>query len=274
MWRRSAATPVPVPMAQPLLQASRMSPPSEALLLAAGMGTRLAARTRSRPKPLVRVNGVPIALNAVAMLAAAGVAQTTVVIGYCGDQLRAAIGHAVGAMRLRYEVNEHYASTGTARSLSVGLQGLHGDVLVLEGDVFFERSVLEHFLCEPYSDATLVERWHEALDGSVVQVGTDACVERWVHKSQRPAGFRLEGTHKTVNLHRFSAGFVRECLRPALSSAAARATDAIEMSLARIVAGGARIRATEVRGRWVEIDDEHDLRRAETVFNGAADGPR
>ena len=251
-----------------------MSPPVDAILLAAGMGTRLASRTRSLPKPLVPVNGVPIAKNAVARLAAAGVSRTTVVLGHCGDQIKTALGDVVGGMRIRYHVNEQYESTGTARSLWLGLQEVDADVLVLEGDVFFERNVLEHFLGEPYTDATLVERWHEALDGSVVELGRDDFVARWVHKSQRAPGFSLDGTYKTVNLHRFGGRFVRELLRPALSDVASARDEPLEMAFARIVAQRARIRAVPVQGRWVEIDDEHDLRHAEALFSGVTDESR
>ena len=150
--------------------------------------------------------------------------------------------------------------------MRVGLDQVRGDALVLEGDVFFDRTVLERFLAEPYADATLVERWHAQIDGSVVELGDDRFVSKWIHKSHRPANFRADGTFKTVNVHRLSRAFVDTHLRPALTSRTAPADEPLEASFARSVAANARIRAVEVRGCWVEIDDEDDLRKAEAVF--------
>ena len=243
--------------------------PTHAVLLAAGMGTRLGRRSLNQPKPLVEVNGVAIVRNALECLAAARMARTTVVIGYLGDQIRSVVGEHVNGMQVRYCENSRYRITGTAHSLRLGLDHVPDDVLVLEGDVFFDRILLEQFLAEPYVDATLVERWHAQIDGSVVELGSDGFVSQWFHKSHRPADFRADGTFKTVNVHRFSRAFVDTHLRPALTSRTARADEPLEASFARSVAANARIRAVLVRrGCWVEIDDEDDLRKAEAVFRG------
>ena len=82
-------------------------------------------------------------------------------------------------------------------------------MILLEGDVFFAAPLLDQLLASSNPDVTLVERWTPALDGSVVQVAADGTVAAWVHKKDRPPGIALEGCYKTVNIHRFSAAFVR-----------------------------------------------------------------
>ena len=237
-----------------------------AVILAAGMGTRLGRHTAVVPKPLVAVNGLAILDNALRHLAAAGITDTTVVIGHLGEQIRRGIGDAVRGMRVRYRSNDRYATTGTAESLRVGLQDVDDDVLIVEGDVFCERAVLTRFLSHADKDATLLERWNHSLDGSVVELGPDGFVTRWLHKSHRPPAYVLEGTFKTVNVHRLSAGFVDHWLRPALNGEVKRLQDPLEVTFARLVAQHARIRGVEVEGQWVEIDDDHDLRKAESMF--------
>jgi len=262
---RAAVNPVNVTTARPKC----------AVILAAGLGTRLEHRTNSLPKCLVEVQGVPILLNALVQLASWHVAETVLVVGYLEDVIRQRIGSRIGRMRIRYRTNPDYRTTSTAQSLWIGLNGIDEDVLVLEGDVFFERGVLNAFRSAPHADATLVEPWNPSLDGSVVQVSAEGKVRAWIHKKDRPAGFALEGTYKTVNLHRFSRAFVRDRLRPVLEDEVARGgREPIETALARIVADGGRVQAVVVNGRWVEIDDEHDLRAAEEMFEGAADGSR
>jgi NDP-sugar pyrophosphorylase family protein len=247
-----------------------------AIVLAAGLGSRLGAHTAEVPKCLVDVNGIPILANALEHLEAAGIEETTVVVGYRAEAVRRRFGHALQRMRLSYCLNAAFRTTNTCRSLKLALDSIDDAVLVLEGDVFFERRVLEDVLAISTPDATVVARWTPAIDGSVVDIDSTGWIRAWMHKKDRPSGFVPAGLYKTVNLHRFSRAFVTGRLRPALASE--RITrggrEPIETALAAIVGEGGRIRAVEATGQWIEIDDEMDLRAAEALFEGANYGPR
>jgi choline kinase len=258
----------------PAQQSSVHSP--SAVILVAGRGSRLGEAVAKVPKCLVEVNGTPILVNALSRLAAAGIRDVVLVIGYLGAAIRERIGVRLGPTQIAYRENLDFARTNTTRSLHIGIDNLNRDLLVLEGDVFFEQSVVDEFLSNGEQDVTLVERWRPDLDGSVVTRSADGTVTAWVHKKDRPAGFALDGTYKTVNLHRFSQAFVGDWLRPALARhvAADGGREPIETAFAEIVRNGARIHAAEVRGAWVEIDDELDLRAAEALFPGARHGSR
>ena len=246
--------------------------PRRAVLLVAGIGSRLGKLTTEVPKCLVEVNGISILENALAHLGTAGISETVLVVGYRDDLIRNRVGDAIGRMRIAYRTNPEFRSTSTSRSLWLGLKDLDDDVLVLEGDVFFERCVLERFLAVPAVDATLVDPWRPGLDGSLVQIGPDRIVRAWLHKKEQPPGFSPNGTYKTVNVHRFSSGFVRQWLRPALTAqvSADGGREPIETVFAGMVRDGAHIHAADVAGRWVEIDDEMDLRSAVALFGGSA----
>jgi NDP-sugar pyrophosphorylase family protein len=240
-----------------------------AVVLAAGMGSRLGRRTDDTPKCLVEVNGGPILFNALHCLERANVCQTVLVVGHLDHVIRRRVGARVGAMRIDYRVNREYRTTSTSRSLWIGLAQVDADVLVLEGDVYFESRVLDHFLEAPFRNATLVEAWNPSLNGSVVELGPSRTVRAWRHQTARGADFVLDGTYKTVNVHRFSRAFVRKRLRPALAREAARGgREPIETVFAQVVAEGGRIRAVPASGQWVEIDDEGDLQKAEAMFAG------
>ena len=59
-----------------------------ALILAAGLGTRLAPITNDRPKALVPVNGQPILLKQIDNLHKNGIYNITIVAGYKADILK------------------------------------------------------------------------------------------------------------------------------------------------------------------------------------------
>jgi choline kinase len=242
-------------------------PPSRAVVLVAGIGSRLGERTADVPKCLVEVAGVPIVQNAIERLEAAGISETILVTGYREEAVRERLGRQFGRMRIAYRSNDEYRNTNTSRSLFLGLQDVDDDVVVLEGDVFFDQRLLDTALRLPHPNVTVVERWNPSLDGSVVEVDADCHVRRWIHKKDRPPGFALEGTFKTVNIHRLSRGFVNERLRPALDETLRDGgREPLETVFARVVEAGGRILAAEAAGRWVEIDDESDLRVAEKTF--------
>jgi NDP-sugar pyrophosphorylase family protein len=252
--------------------------PLSAVVLAAGRGTRLGKRTEDRPKCLVEVNGTPILVNALERLVAAGVRETIIVVGYRSRDVRDRAGDHAASMQIRYRENTDFSSTNTTRSLSIGLDGFPeaGDVLVIEGDVFFEQRVLDGLMRVHEPEVTLVERWQSDLDGSVVTIAPDGSVTAWLHKKDRPSGASLDGTFKTVNIHRFTHAFVRRWLQPALASHVKTdgGREPIESVFADLVRNGVRIYGADVCGLWVEIDDESDLRAAEKRFPGASHGSR
>jgi mannose-1-phosphate guanylyltransferase len=73
-----------------------------ALVLAAGLGTRLRPLTRHTPKPLLPVRGVPSLGHTLAQLAAAGCEAAAVNLHYLGDSLRQHFGDSHAGMPLTW----------------------------------------------------------------------------------------------------------------------------------------------------------------------------
>jgi MurNAc alpha-1-phosphate uridylyltransferase len=71
------------PISQPLTNAI----PRRAIVLAAGLGTRMRPVSDTRPKPLVNVGGKPLIDHVLDRLADAGVEQTVVNVHYLADQI-------------------------------------------------------------------------------------------------------------------------------------------------------------------------------------------
>lgn len=57
-----------------------------AVIMAAGLGTRMRPITNNKPKPLVTVNGVPLIETGLKALENAGITEIYIVRGYLGNQ--------------------------------------------------------------------------------------------------------------------------------------------------------------------------------------------
>ena len=108
-----------------------------AIILAAGMGTRLRPLTNDRPKCLVAVNGVPMVERQVQFLKEKGIDDITLISGYKAEALE--------YLKERYGVdiifNDRYDTCNNINSLYIVKERFR-DTYVLEGDVFMDRNVL------------------------------------------------------------------------------------------------------------------------------------
>jgi choline kinase len=113
------------------------------LVLAAGMGKRLAPLTDERPKGLIELGGRSLLARLLDGLQAAGVRETVLVVGYRQDMIRAALGAAHRGMSLRYVVNPQFEK-GPRLSLWAGRAAFgRDDVVLADGDVLFAPPLLE-----------------------------------------------------------------------------------------------------------------------------------
>ena len=122
-----------------------------AIILAAGMGTRLRPLTDDRPKCMVEVNGTPMVERQIQYLHESGITDITLVSGYqaaCLDFLKEKYG-------VKIVFNDKYAVYNNIYSMYLVRDRLN-DTFVLEGDVFMNKNCLV-----PQEQSTYFARWIE-----------------------------------------------------------------------------------------------------------------
>ena len=175
----------------------------KAIILAAGMGTRLRPITSSLPKCLVQVNSKPILEHQLDALSLAGVRDIVLVVGHLARLLSAKYGTSYGSMNNQYVENRLYASTNNIYSLWLARQHLDGQMLLLEGDLVFEPELLQRLSQTSEPDVAVVERFQPPMDGTVIQ--TKGCwASKMVLKAYQGNDFDYGSALKTVNIYKFS----------------------------------------------------------------------
>ncbi len=113
----------------------------QALILAAGRGSRLGERGAEVPKCLLDVGRRPIVEHQLEALADAGVGPVGMVLGYSADEIREVVG-----IRSEYIINPRWSTTNSLYSFWLARDWVKGSVLVLNGDVLFHPRVLDRLL--------------------------------------------------------------------------------------------------------------------------------
>jgi len=143
---------------------------NHAVILAAGMGTRLKPITDSAPKCLTEVNGVPILLNTLKNLHKAGIQACTIVVGHFSHTILDTLGSTFDGLTIEYIKNEQYKQTNDMYSLWLARDALEAGAVIIEGDIFFRADLLPEaithmgaksfYICGRYdgrSDEILIE---------------------------------------------------------------------------------------------------------------------
>jgi len=122
-----------------------------AIILAAGMGTRLRPLTETMPKTLVLIKGKPLIEWQIEHLIEAGIKEITIVGGYLCEKLLY-LKTAYEGFRVSIVNNKEYAAYNNIYSLYL-VRHLLGETFIVEGDVFHTRNL---FLDRPQKSSYFI----------------------------------------------------------------------------------------------------------------------
>ena len=147
-----------------------------AIILAAGVGSRLQVLSGGKPKCLVEIGGRPLILHQIEALADHGIGPVLVVAGYKADEVRSVVGD-----RAEFIVNDRYEETNSLYSLWLAREHVDGPFILLNCDLFFGPEILERLLDAPanslaYDSTSSRGREQTKIavkQGRVVDIGKD-----------------------------------------------------------------------------------------------------
>lgn len=108
----------------------------KAVILLAGLGTRLRPHTYSKPKPLVQVAGKPVLGHILDSLSPLELEETVFIVGYLGDQIQTYVTDHYPRMRARYV--EQSEMKGQAHAIRLAREYIDQPVLIIFGDTIWE----------------------------------------------------------------------------------------------------------------------------------------
>jgi len=250
----------------------------QAVILAAGSGTRLVTGDPQLPKCMVSVQGVSLIRQAIQRLAQAGVERVVIVLGYEARQIISHLSETDPEIPVVYVYNPYFAMSNNIISVlrAEPLMTVQ-DTILVEADVLFTQSLVDEVLTDRRANLAVVDGFHSSMDGGAVEVDAGDCVVGFHDKTAAFANQPRARYFKTVNIYKFSQDFIESSFMPALKGYLAEdpshENHFYEQALDKVVHDrAAPLEAFHVHdARWYEIDDAEDLSAATTLFTESAE---
>ena len=114
---------------------------STAVILAAGMGTRLEEMGLYAPKGFIRLGSKPIIEESIDALMALGITEIIIITGHLSNFYEDLACRFGGTIRTIH--NQDFANSGSMFSLSLAAGFVASDFILLESDIIYESRALE-----------------------------------------------------------------------------------------------------------------------------------
>jgi dTDP-glucose pyrophosphorylase len=229
----------------------------QAVLLAAGRGTRMRELTADLPKPMINVRGKPILLHIIEGLQTAKIKNFLIIVGYHGDAVREYFGDGT-CFGLRIQYAAQVVQDGTGRVVNLARDFVADSPFVLSyGDILIDPSNYKSMVNLPDDVEAIitVKRDEDVSKGGAV----------FVNEQMELVDLREKSKTGEPTSPWYNAGIYT--FRPSIFEFTARLepsprgeyelTDAIR----DLAMSGKKVRALELTGEWADVRDPEVLAR-------------
>ncbi len=236
-----------------------------AIILAAGMGTRLAPSGAPHPKTLSVVAGRPLLGRIMEELSEAGVKRFVIVIGHLGKCIQEFVAGTPWAGATTFVEATDYASTNNSMSLLVAGEWLERGAWIVEADVIVEPGTIKE-LPRTKGSFWVVAPFGEELDGCCLSSNAAGRIET-LSIRRRPFTGPPPGEWKSVGVVHVTetlGAALRQHLQTFESSG--RTGEYYDLALRDLLADHVLSAASVGQRFWAEIDTADELAAVEAQF--------
>ena len=239
----------------------------KAIILAAGVGSRIRPLTDNCPKSLLKVDGKTILEMMISHIQGCGINEIIFVLGYLQEQIKDFVKTNFTDLNAHFITNERYAETNTGYSLMLTKDLIcESEFVKFDADVVFDKEILENLIKSEYANCLCIDK-NINLDAEEIKVIVDE-------------GNRVVKASKTVNPNDAigeSIGIEKissTTAKTLFSELEVMMTDKqnhqeyYESAYERLIDKGVPFNTLDITGlRWTEIDTKEDFATAKEIFS-------
>lgn len=138
-----------------------------AVILAAGMGSRIRALTGDEPKGFLKIDGKTLIEHSINKLLESGIQQILIGTGYKKESYERL---ALTYPQIKCVYNPNYETTGSMTTLYQLKNDIKGDFLLLESDLMYEKKAIHMLLTCSQQDVILASKLTNSCDEVFIEV--------------------------------------------------------------------------------------------------------
>jgi len=240
--------------------------PPMAVILAAGIGSRLRPLTDDCPKSMLSVGGSIILERMIRNCLSCGISQFVLVLGHRADEIKQFIDKNFRGIRVTYVINDRYRDTNTGYSLMLASSAIGAaEFIKFDADVVFDTQILRRLVDSDLPNVLCIDRNIALAEEEVKVIADDQMRLAEIGKSVDPK----TALGESIGIEKISAvtGPLLFAELTKMMESAAHAQDYYEAAYARLVDKGVPFHALDITGlNWTEIDTLEDFAAANAMF--------
>ena len=238
-----------------------------AIILAAGIGSRLSPLTDTCPKSLLSVGGSVILERMIRNCLSCGMSQFVLVLGHQADEIKKFVDKTFRGIRVTYVINDRFRKTNTGYSLMLAAKAIGtAEFVKFDADVVFDVKILRRLLDTNHANILCIDRNIPLEDEEVKVIVDDQMQVIEVGKSVDPK--RALG--ESIGIEKISAetGALLFAELSKMMERRGNLQNYYEAAYAQLVDKGTQFHALDISGLdWTEIDTAIDFAAANAMFS-------
>jgi len=239
----------------------------KAIILAAGVGSRIRPLTDNCPKSLLKVDGKTILEMMLSHIQDCGINEVVFVLGYLQDQIKTFVKENFPDLTTHFITNERYADTNTGFSLMLTKDIIKESVFIkFDADVVFDKEILKRLIESEYPNCLCIDK-NINLDAEEIKVIVKD--ENRVVKASKSVNPK-DAIGESIGIEKISG----ETARLLFSELEVMMADEknhqeyYEGAYERLIDADVPFYALDITGlKWTEIDTQEDFITAKKIFN-------
>jgi choline kinase len=238
----------------------------KAVILAAGVGSRISPLTDNCPKSLLTVGGRTILERMLTHIQSAGIRDVIMVLGYLEEQIKTYTKKHFPDLNISFITNYSYAATNTAFSLMMTNHLVEDSTFIkFDADVVFDKKILEKLIASEHANCLCIDKNIKLATEEIKVILGDQSKVLKASKTVDPA----QAAGESIGIEKIDSrttpllfAELREMMKDPYNY-----QRYYESAYESLIEKNIPFHALDITGlKWTEIDTEEDLRTAETLF--------